>query len=314
MQAKKLLNNTALKKSGGKTIAPPSYLFFNQSFKTVLLFCTAAVCALLLAMFISLMISAWPSIQKFGMSFFVTTTWDPLSGQFGALPFALGTLLTSIIALIICVPFALAVALILGEYFPDGKIAAALNSAMELLAGIPSIIFGMWGLFALVPIIRILESRIGVIPLGVGIFAAALLLSIMIIPYAASISREVIGMVPEDLKEAAYSLGATRFEVIKKVVLPHAGSGIIAGILLSFGRALGETMAVTMVIGNSYFMPSNIFGPGHTISSIIANEFTEATDPVYVSALIEMGLVLFIITIIFGILGRYIITKMSIKD
>ncbi len=292
----------------------PMLFIFNSSFKTTVMFCVIIVCILLMAIFISLFIAAQPSLRRFGFLFFGSSIWDPLNGQFGALPFALGTLLTSIIALIVCIPFSMSVALILGEYFSSGAVAAVLNSAMELLAGIPSIIYGMWGLFALVPVIRGFEATIGAIPLGVGIFAAAILLSIMIIPFAASISREVIGMVPNDLKEAAYSLGATRYEVIKKVVIPYAGSGIIAGILLSFGRALGETMAVTMVIGNSYFLPTNIFGPGDTIASIIANEFTEAADPLYVSALIEMGLVLFIITIIFGIAGRYIITKVSIKD
>jgi phosphate transport system permease protein len=311
--AKKSLSNTEIKNMGDVSHVPV-FLFFNQSFKGIVLVCILAVCLLLLVMFVSLLIAALPSIKKFGFGFLGSSTWDPLNGIFGALPFALGTLLTSIIALIVCIPFSISVALILGEYFPSGPVATVLNSAMELLAGIPSIIFGMWGLFALVPIIRGIEIKLGVIPLGVGIFAAAMLLSIMIIPFSSSISREVIGMVPNDLKEAAYSLGATRYEVIKKVVIPHASSGIIAGILLSFGRALGETMAVTMVIGNSYFMPTNIFGPGHTIASIIANEFTEATDPIYVSALIEMGLVLFIITIIFGIAGRYIITKVSIKE
>ncbi|MGA2141127.1 MAG: phosphate ABC transporter permease subunit PstC [Brevinematales bacterium] len=305
---KNLIDNGAGRKSH------PLQLFYNSSFKTAVLICVMIVCIMLLAIFISLFIAAQPSLRKFGVLFFGTSTWDPLGGQFGALPFMLGTLLTSIIALIVCIPFSLSVSLILGEYFHSGPVATILNSAMELLAGIPSIIFGMWGLFVLVPIIRGFEASIGVTPLGVGIFAAAILLSVMIIPFAASISREVIGMVPNDLKEAAYSLGATRFEVIRKVVIPYAGSGIIAGILLSFGRALGETMAVTMVIGNSYFMPTNIFGPGHTIASIIANEFTEAADPMYLSALIEMGLVLFIITIVFGIAGRYIITKASVKD
>ncbi len=312
--ARKSTSKTFSTENGVGTRSHPMLLFLNRTFTSTVLFCVIIVCLLLLAIFISLFISAQPSLQKFGFLFFGATIWDPLNGQFGALPFALGTLLTSIISLIVCIPFSLSVALILGEYFPSGPIATVLNSAMELLAGIPSIIYGMWGLFALVPIVRGFEVTIKVLPLGVGIFAAALLLSIMIIPFAASISREVIGMVPNDLKEAAYSLGATRYEVIKKVVIPYAGSGIIAGILLSFGRALGETMAVTMVIGNSYFMPTNIFGPGHTIASIIANEFTEATDPVYVSSLIEMGLVLFIITIIFGIAGRYIITKTSVKD
>jgi phosphate transport system permease protein len=265
-------------------------------------------------MFIILIVFSLPSLSKFGFNFFINTNWDPVTGDFGALPFIMGTLFTSLIALAISIPFALAIALFLGEYFHSGLVSTILNSAMELLAGIPSIIYGMWGLFILAPVVRYFQLKFGIPPLGVGIFTASMLLSIMIIPYAASISREVISLVPNELKEAAYSLGATRYEVVKKVIFPFSGSGIIAGILLAFGRALGETMAITMVIGNSYFLPTNIFGPGHTISSLIANEFTEATDKIYLSSLIEMGLILFIITIIFGILGRFIIQKLTIQD
>lgn len=283
-------------------------------FKGVILASIILVCLIFVAMFVVLIVYSFPSIQKFGLSFFFSSNWNPVEGDFGALPFMLGTLITSSIALAISLPFSLAIALFLGEYFPTGPFSTILNASMELLAGIPSIIFGMWGLFILVPLIRNIQMSLGIPPLGVGIFTAALLLAIMIIPYAASIAREVIGMVPNELKEAAYSLGATRYEVIKKVVFPYSSSGIIAGVLLAFGRALGETMAVTMVIGNSYFMPTNLFGPGHTISSLIANEFTEATDKIYVSSLVEIGLILFVITIVFGILGRYIIQKMTIKD
>ncbi len=284
-----------------------------KTFKGFIYLSVLIVCILLLIMFISLIFNAVPSIVKFGFGFFTGRTWEPFTGTFGALPFVMGTLMTSLIALAVSIPFSFAVAILLGEYYPSGPLSSIFNSAMELLAGIPSIIYGMWGLFILVPIIRSFEIKMHVIPLGVGIFTAAILLAVMIIPYAASISREVITLVPNELKEAAYSLGATRYEVIKKVVFPYASSGVMAGVLLSFGRALGETMAVTMVIGNAYDIPTNVFGPGHTIASLIANEFAEATDKVYVSSLIEMGLVLFLITIVFGILGRYIINRMTIK-
>ncbi len=310
---KKTIISKKLEIQRGAINAPHSTYYFVKSFKGLILISVVIVCALLLAMFISLIISAVPSIIKFGLEFFTGRTWEPFTGTFGALPFIMGTLISSLLALAISLPFSFSIAVLLGEYFPSGLFSAVFNSAIELLAGIPSIIYGMWGLFILVPIIRAFEIRMHIIPLGVGIFAASLLLAIMIIPYAASIAREVITLVPNELKEAAYSLGATRYEVIKKVVFPYASSGVMAGILLSFGRALGETMAVTMVIGNAYDIPTNLFGPGHTISSLIANEFAEATDKLYLSSLIEMGLVLFLITIVFGILGRYLINKMIIK-
>jgi phosphate transport system permease protein len=201
--------------------------------------------------------------------------------------------------------------LFLGEYFRDGIISSLLKSAIELLAGIPSVVYGFWALFVLVPLVRRIETELGVIPYGIGILTASLILSVMIIPYAASIGSGVISLVPSDLKEAALSLGSTRFEMIKKVVLPYARSGICAGILLSLGRALGETMAVTMVIGNSNMIPENIFSPANTMASVIANEFTEATDNIHVSSLIEVGLLLLIVSLIVNLAGRYVIQKMS---
>ncbi|MGC8764597.1 MAG: phosphate ABC transporter permease subunit PstC [Brevinematia bacterium] len=263
--------------------------------------------------FISLLLFSIPSIKKFGLAFFTKTTWDPVSGEFGALPFIIGTILTSILALLLSIPFSFSVSIFLTEYFPSGWLSNLLSSSLELLAGIPSIIYGMWGLFILSPLVRTLQTKIGTTPYGVGIFTASIILTLMIIPYAASTSKEVIGMVPNELKEAAYSLGATKYEVIKKVIVPYSSSGIIAGFLLSLGRALGETMAVTMVIGNSYFLPKNIFSPAHTIASIIANEFTEATDTIYVSSLIELGLILFLITFLFSFIGRIIVKRVSIK-
>jgi phosphate transport system permease protein len=182
---------------------------------------------------------------------------------------------------------------------------------VELIAAVPSVIYGFWGLLVMVPLVRSLESKLGVLPYGIGIFTASLILAIMIIPYAASLGREMIRLVPSSLKEGAYSLGATRYEVIKNVVIPYTKSGLFAGILLSLGRALGETMAVTMVIGNTSLLPTSIFAPGNTMASVIANEFTEADHTVYLSALIELGLVLFVVTVIINMIGKRIIKRFT---
>jgi phosphate transport system permease protein len=272
-----------------------------------------AIVVLLAAIFLSLFIHSFPSLRGFGLSFFLGKTWDPVSREFGALPFLVGTLLTSFLSLLICLPFSLAISIFLGEYFREGPLASFLKNVTDLLAGIPSVIYGFWGLFVLVPIVRKFEMKLGIVPYGVGIFTASLILAVMIVPYAASISREVISLVPSDIKEAAYSLGATRQEVITKVMLPYARSGIMAGTLLALGRALGETMAVTMVIGNSNFLPLSIFSPGNTMASVIANEFTEATGKLYLSSLIEIGLLLFLVTMVINIIGRYIIKKVSVE-
>ncbi len=270
--------------------------------------------ALLLALaFASLLYNSFPAIKQLGWHFLAGKEWNPVTEKFSAVPFAAGTLLTSILALLISLPFSLAIALFLSEYYPEGFAGRAINYMTDLLAGIPSVIFGFWGLFFLVPLVRKLEIKFGVLPYGAGIFTASLVLAVMIIPYTSSISREVMKVVPRDLKEAAYALGATKYEVIKKVILPCAASGISAGILLSFGRALGETMAVTMVIGNSNFLPKNIFSPSNTIASVIANEFTEATKNIHLSALIELGLLLFIITFAVNLAGHFIIKKLAVN-
>lgn len=268
---------------------------------------------LLFSIFVTLVVYSLPSIKAFGVRFFIDKTWDPVTGEFGALPFLLGTLITSFLSLVISLPFSFAISIFLGEYFTKGAASSILKSGVELLAGIPSIIYGFWGLFVLVPIVRMVQIELGVTPYGVGILTSSIILAIMIIPYSASIGTEVVQLVPSDLKEAAFSLGATRFEVIKAVIFPYARSGIFAGILLSLGRALGETMAVTMVIGNSNFLPTSIFSPANSMASVIANEFSEATEKIYLSSLVEIGLLLFIVTMIVNIIGKYIIGRMSVE-
>jgi phosphate transport system permease protein len=284
----------------------------DRLFKTAIL-CSAVLMLVLLAgIFATLAFDSIPAIRATGLSFFIGTVWDPVFKQYGVLVFLVGTLLTSLLALGISIPFSLSIALYLGEYFREGALSALIKSAIELLAGIPSVIYGFWALFVLVPLVRSWEIKAGVVPYGIGIMTASLILSVMIIPYSASIGSDVVRMVPSDLKEAALSLGATRFEMIKKVVLPYSKSGISAGILLSLGRAIGETMAVTMVIGNANVIPKNIFSPANTMASIIANEFAEATDKVHLSALVEVGLLLMAVTLAVNLFGSYIIKKMTV--
>ncbi len=307
-------NIRAVSKIDNRDSLSTSALSTSESLFIKILKASAVFMLILLAsIFLTLLLSSLLSIKSLGLKFFFGKTWDPVSGEFGAFPFLVGTIFTSFLALLISIPFSLSISILLGEYFKEGIVSSFLKSVIELLAGIPSVIYGFWGLFVLVPIIRAIEINLGVIPYGVGIFTASLILSIMIIPYSASLGREVIGLVPLDLKEAAFSLGATRFEVIRKVILPYARSGILAGILLSLGRALGETMAVTMVIGNSNFLPRSIFSPSNTIASVIANEFTEATESLYLSSLIEIGLLLFIVTAVVNVIGRYIIKRTSVE-
>jgi len=282
-------------------------------FVRVLYFAAFCSLALLAAIFVTLLVGSGPAIEKLGLGFLYNTTWDPVSDKFGSLPFLIGTLMSSFLALAISLPFSLAISVFLGEYFKEGPLCSFLRSAIDLLAGIPSVIYGFWGLFVLVPVVRSFQIKLGVPPFGVGVFTSSIVLAVMIIPYSAALGREVLQLVPGDLKEAALSMGATRFEVIRKVVLPYGRSGILAGVLLALGRALGETMAVTMVIGNSNFIPKGIFSPANTMASVIANEFAEATDTLYVSSLIEIGLLLFLVTTIVNIVGRHVIKKTSVE-
>jgi phosphate transport system permease protein len=282
-------------------------VFFRRSLVIIAL----AMVVLVLGIALSLVIHSMPSIKLLGIKYLWGKTWDPVNNIYGAYPFLLGTLLTSFIALIISIPFSLAIAFYLGEYKPKGWLSNFLKNVVELIAAVPSVIYGFWGLIVLVPIIQKLETKANILPYGIGIFTASLILAIMIIPYAASLGREMIRLVPASLKEGAYSLGATRFEVIRNVIWPYSKSGLFAGILLSLGRALGETMAVTMVIGNTSMIPKSIFSPGNTMASVIANEFTEAAHTEYLSALIELGLVLFLVTVIINIIGKRIIKRFT---
>jgi len=283
----------------------------DQGFVWVLRLMAFFVIALVIVIAVILLKGSSESMHEFGFSFLLSREWDPVSGQFGSLPFIVGSLASAFLALLISLPFSLSIALYLGEFFRKGRLSAFFTSLVELLAGIPSVIYGFWALFYLVPIVRTIQEKLDMPPIGVGIFSAALILAIMIIPFSASIAREVIRMVPMGVKEGAYALGATRFEVIRDVIFPIGKSGIFAGVMLSLGRALGETMAVTMVIGNSNYMPQNLFSPANTIASLVANEFAEADSSLYMSALVELGLVLFVMTGVINLIGKIVIRRLA---
>jgi len=296
-----------MKKAIGSSGKIRTETLFRQSLVVV----GVAMVILVAGILFTLILESIPSIKHLGLKYLWGTTWDPLNNVYGAAPFLLGTILTSFLALIISIPFSFAIAIYLGEYNTKGWLSNLLKNMVELIAAVPSVIYGFWGLLVLVPLVRSLEMKLGILPYGIGIFTASLVLAMMIIPYAASLGREMIRLVPSPLKEAAYSLGATRYEVIKNVILPYTKSGLFAGVLLSLGRALGETMAVTMVIGNTSLIPTSIFAPGNTMASVIANEFTEADHTVYLSALIELGLVLFLVTVVINMIGKRIIKKFT---
>ncbi len=259
------------------------------------------------------------SLRKFGFDFWRTDIWDPVAGQFGAFPFIWGTLYSSILALALSTPIALGTAIFISEFCP-ARLRQPLAFLTELLAAIPSVVYGLWGIFVLVPAVRSLETSLPEAlrqlpifagpPLGVGMLSAALILAVMVIPFSSSVSREVLKAVPAAQREAAYALGATRFEAIRAALF-YARTGIIGAVMLAFGRALGETMAVTMVIGNSPKASLSLFAPQYTMAAVIANEFTEAADNLHVAALIEIGLVLFVITLVVNSLSRLLIWSMT---
>lgn len=259
------------------------------------------------------------SIQKFGLNFWRTQTWDPVAGEFGALPFIWGTMYSSILALVIATPIALGIAVFVSELCP-ALLRQPLVFVTELLAAIPSIVYGIWGMFVMVPVVRSLEVWTPAAlrqlplfsgpPLGVGMLSAGLILAIMVIPFTSSVAREVLKSVPLAQREGAYALGATRFEAIRAALL-YARTGIIGAVMLGFGRALGETMAVTMVIGNNPIVSLSLFAPQYTMASMLANQFTEADTDLYLNALTEIGLVLFIITLVINGLSRLLIWSMA---
>ena len=288
---------------------------------------SALVVLLLLGgIIVSLIISSWPSIQKFGFSFLWNKTWDAPNEQFGALVPIYGTVVTSIIALLIAVPVSFGIALFLTELSP-GWLRRPLGTAIELLAAIPSIVYGMWGLFVFAPLfaeyfqtpVGDLLSNVPIIgqlfsgpAFGIGILAAGLILAIMIIPYIASVMRDVFEQTPVMMKESAYGLGCTTWEVIWNIVLPFTRNGVIGGVMLGLGRALGETMAVTFIIGNTYQLDSpSLYMPGNSITSALANEFAEAESGLHIAALMELGLILFFITFVVLAISKLMILRLA---
>jgi phosphate transport system permease protein len=283
----------------------------DTAFRTLLALGGVAVSVLLAAVFLSLLLASRPALVANGFRFLTGSVWNPVDNRFQALPFVVGTLLTSFIALVISTVLSLGLSILMGEYLRTGFIASLMRTSVELLAGIPSVVYGFIGLFFVVPAMRVVQQGLGLPPYGVGILTSSLLLALMILPYSASIGREMISLVPGDLKEAALSLGATSSETIWRVTLPYARSGITGGILLSLGRAMGETMAVTMVIGNANDLTLNLFGPGNTMASLIANEFSEAAGGVHMASLIEVAMLLFIISTLINVVGKIVVHRMA---
>lgn len=282
----------------------------DRIFKALLLVAALVIPLICGGVIYSLTTDASQAIEHFGFFEFLTSSeWNYTEGNehYGALPFITGTLLTTLLALIFCIPFSMPVSLFVGEYFKGTKIAKILSIVTDLLAGIPSIIYGLWGFYTLRPLLINLD----VSPQGSGILTASLVLAIMIVPYAASLSSEFIKMVPAELKEGAYSLGTTRAEVIRHIVFPVAGSGIFSSYILAIGRALGETMTVTMLIGNTNNIPNSITATGNTMASIIANQFGEA-EGLRLSSLIAIGLMLFLITALINMVGKFLIKRARI--
>ena len=285
---------------------------------------TGAVAAVVLLLVVGigyvLLRNSLQPIRKFGWKFWTGTNWDPVAGDFGALPFIWGTLYSSLLALLLATPVAVGIAIFITEISPN-RLKQPLTFLTELLAAIPSIVYGLWGVFVLVPIVRKLETLLAKSPLsrlpifsgppfGVGMLAAGLILTIMVVPFISSVTREVLRSVPMAQREAAYALGATKWETTL-VALQYGRRGILGAIFLGFGRAFGETMAVTMVIGNNPQIAASLFAPQYSMAAVIANEFTEATYDLYVQALVEIGLVLFVITLLINVLSRLLIWSVS---
>ena len=297
--------------------------FVDSGFKKATTLIALFVVALTLFLVYDMATNSLPSIQKLGARFLFTSTWDPVKEDFGALPFIYGTIVSSFLALLIATPVSLGIAIYLAELAPQ-FIRQPLSFLVELLAAIPSVVYGLWGIYGLAPFLRetiqpFLARYLGFLPIfkgefyGVSMFTAGIILSIMIIPTISSVSREVFLAVPSSQREAALALGATSWEKIRLAVLGYSRSGVLGAVILGLGRAVGETMAVTMVIGNRPEISASLFAPSYTMASVIANEFTEATSNLYLSALIEIGLVLFFVTLLINIAARVLIWKVSNK-
>lgn len=302
--------------------------WMDPFFKGATLFFAVFVFVLVIAILVTLIAGAMPVLDLLGLSFLDSNDWDPVTVRFGALAPVFGTLVTSLIAMLIGVPVSFGIALFITELSPRW-LKRPIGIAIELLAAVPSIIYGMWGLFEFAPLFAEhlqpwLIAHVGGLPvvgllfqgfpIGIGVFTAGIILAIMVIPFISAVMRDVFEIVPEVLKESAYALGATTWEVVWRVVLPYTKAGVVGGVMLGLGRALGETMAVTFVIGNAHEISASLFMPGTTISATLANEFTEAVGQVYISALIALGLILFIITFIVLAMAKWLLIRLAARE
>jgi phosphate transport system permease protein len=313
-------NDASARRSALDRLRRGDKIFHGLTFSAALL-----VLVMLGAIALSLIIGAWPAIKAYGPSFLVSQSWNPVTEKFGGLAPIYGTILTSFIAMLLAVPIGLGIAVFLTESCPM-SLRRPIGTAIELLAGIPSIIFGIWGLFVLAPVLQttvqpaliaafgnvpVLSSLFAGPPYGIGMLTASLILAIMVLPFITAVSRDVFATVPPMLKEAAYGMGCTTWEVVRNVVIPHTRVGLIGGVMLGLGRAIGETMAVTFVIGNAHKVSPSLLAPGTTISATIANEFTEAVGDLYTSSLILLGLILFVITLIVLAAARLLLARID---
>ncbi len=298
-------------------MARGSSALMDRTFRWLMFGCALSIFGIVALIAYELILRSQPSLHRFGFGFFFSSAWDPVSGQYGAFPFIYGTLVSSAVALVIAVPLAIGVAVFVTEMCPR-KLRSTLAFLTELLAAIPSVVYGLWSVFVLVPLLRdhvnpVLGKLLGWTGFfsgdnyGIGMLAAGVILAIMILPIISSLTREVMSSVPHAQREAVLALGATRWEMIRTGVLRNARIGIVGAVILGLGRALGETMAVTMVIGNRPEIAKSLFAPGYSMASVIANEFSEASDPMYLSALVEIGLALFLVTIVVNALARLLV-------
>ncbi len=315
------MNTTSSEWAGGWRKFRGHRRYGDRTFSILTLIFALVIVGTLLGLVVVLAIDAMPAITRFGLSFLGSKSWDPVREAFGALPAIYGTILSSLIGLVIAIPISLGAAIFLVEIAPSW-IRGPVSFLIEMLAAIPSVIIGLWGLFVLVPFVRSpveswLGSKLGFLPLfqgppfGVGFLSAGIILAIMIIPIITAISRDAMKAVPDQQREAMLALGSTRWEMISKVVVPYCRSGLVGAIILGLGRALGETMAVTMVIGNAYALTASLFSPGATIASKIASEFSEASGGVFVGSLVELALILFGVTLLVNVVARVLVWRMT---
>jgi phosphate transport system permease protein len=298
----------------------------DRIYRVVITAFAALVPLLLVAIALEIGVAAWPALRTFGFSFLTSSDWDPVNGSFGAAPALYGTVVSSLLALVIATPLALGVAIYLSEFAPSW-LRQPVSFLVDLLAAVPSVVYGLWGIFVLIPLLRTTivpffkdTLHLGATPFfsgpnyGPSMLAAGIILAIMVLPYISAVAREVLLAVPRSQREAALALGATRWEMIWGAVLPFARSGIIGGVILGLGRALGETMAVTMVIGNTHDISSSLLAPGYTMASLIANQFSEATGDLHLSALMAVGFTLFVVTLVVNAIARWLVWRVARHD